>query len=107
MAAYHFALRRAACLLLLTAALCAVSAVNASAQLVRAGSPRLVDSGDLMIGGDVAYDPAHHVYLVVLARESSDDISGSVWGAFLDTAGNAEPAFLIHSGGRPHIARLA
>ncbi len=93
---------------ILIGVLCAgVLVGNASAQLVRVGSPRLVDAGDTVIGGDAAYDPVNRTYLIAMAREGAGTL-GSVWGAFVDISGNPlAPPFPIRSAGRANFARAA
>jgi hypothetical protein len=84
-----------------------ILSARASAQLVRLGPARPIDSGDTVFGLDAGYDPVNRVYLAVLPKEEGSGTSGSVWGVFLDAAGvPVQPPFAIHTGGRANFARV-
>ena len=90
-------------------ALLATLTSNATAQLVVMSSPRIIitpTAPDNVFGSDAAYDPANHVYLVVMGLEQGATLVGSVMGAFLDTDGQMlGTPFVVHSGLRANFAR--
>src|SRR5262245_57810985 len=69
-----------------------VLAAPASAQLSRVGNSQGLVTAVAMQGNDVAYDPAHGIYLVVGATSGTTD---GVFCVFTDTGGNVLNSFGI------------
>jgi hypothetical protein len=96
------------CRVLVLACLVIGVAADAAAQLSRVGDARVANTQDTVFGGDAAYDPVNHVYLVVMAREQGDTLLGSVLGTFVNTSGDLVGSpFVIRVGARANFARAA